>query len=159
MTGYFVRRILLIVPTLLGITMVVFLVMHFVPGGPVERQLMRFRAAASEGRVGGSASTAGSRTDIPPDALEQLKKFYGFDKPVHIRYLLWLKNLIKLDLGTSYVYQDPVWDVIKSRFPISVFLGLTRFLLSYLVCIPLGVIKAIHHGSKFDFVSSGIVFL
>ena len=160
MTGYFIRRILLIIPTLLGITMVVFLVMHFVPGGPVERQIMRFRSAAvTEGRVAGSASTAGSRMDIPPEALEQLRKFYGFDKPVHIRYLLWLKNLAKLDLGTSYVYQDPVWDVIKSRFPISVFLGLTGFFLSYLVCIPLGVFKAIRHGSKFDFLSSGIVFL
>ena len=160
MTGYFVRRLLLIIPTLLGITMVVFLVMHFVPGGPVERQILRFRmAAASEGRVGGSASTAGSLTDIPPEALEQLKKFYGFDKPVHIRYMLWLRNLVKLDLGTSFTYQDPVWDVIKSRFPVSVFLGLTGFLLSYLVCIPLGVMKAIHHGSKFDFFSSVIVFL
>lgn len=159
MTGYFIRRILLIIPTLLGITMVVFLVMQFVPGGPVERQLLRYRMAASEGGIGGSASTAGSRTEIPPEALEQMKKFYGFDKPPLTRYLLWLGNLLKLDLGTSYVYQDPVWDVIKSRFPISVFLGLTGFFLSYLVCIPLGVLKAIRHGSKFDFLSSVIVFL
>lgn len=161
MTGYFVRRILLIVPTLLGITVVVFLIMHFVPGGPVERQIMRFRmAAVSEGRVsGGSISATGSGTEISPEAREQLKKFYGFDKPVHIRYLLWLQNLVKLDLGTSYVYQDPVWDVIKSRFPVSVFLGLTGFFLGYLVCIPLGVMKAIYHGSKFDFLSSVVVFL
>lgn len=159
MTGYFLRRVLLIIPTLLGITVVSFLVMQFVPGGPVERVRMRYRAAATEGGTGGSASTAGSRIDIPPEALEQLKKFYGFDKPPHIRYLLWVQNLAKLDLGTSYVYQDPVWDVIKSRFPVSIFLGLTGFLLSYLVCIPLGVIKAIRHGSKFDFLSSGIVFL
>jgi microcin C transport system permease protein len=159
MTSYFIRRVLLIIPTFLGITMAVFVVMHFVPGGPVERMIMRFRmAAVSEGGVS-SSSRAGSLADIPPETLEQLKKFYGFDKPVHIRYLLWLKNLLKFDLGTSYVYQDPVWDVIKSRFPISIFLGLTGFFLSYLVCIPLGVLKAIRHGSKFDFLSSAIVFL
>jgi len=67
--------------------------------------------------------------------------------------------VIHLDLGNSYVYQDPVWDVIKSRFPISLFLGLTGFFLSYFICVPLGVIKAVRHGSKFDFVSSAIVFL
>jgi microcin C transport system permease protein len=159
MTGYFVRRILLIIPTLFGISVIAFVVMQMVPGGPIERQLMRFRATAGEGKVSGAASAAASRVEIPPEALEQMKKFYGFDKPVPVRYLLWLRNLLHLDLGTSYVYQDPVWDVIKSRFPISVFLGLTGFLLSYLVCVPLGVVKAIHHGSKFDFVSSVVVFL
>jgi microcin C transport system permease protein len=71
----------------------------------------------------------------------------------------WLWKVLHLDLGQSYVYQDPVWDVIKSRFPVSIFLGLTGFLLSYLVCIPLGVIKAVHHGSKFDVASSVLVFL
>ena len=134
MTSYFIRRILLIIPTFLGITMAVFVVMHFVPGGPVERAIMRFRTAAvSEGGVSGGGSRAGSLADLPPETIEQLKKFYGFDKPVHIRYLLWLKNLLKFDLGTSYVYQDPVWDVIKTRFPVSIFLGLTGFFLSYLV--------------------------
>jgi microcin C transport system permease protein len=110
---------------------------------------------------GGAAGGAGSEfgTDIPPDAIEELKKFYGFDKPVHIRYATWLANVVQLDLGTSYVYQDPVWDVIKRRFPVSIFLGLTGFLLSYLVCIPLGIFKAIKHGSKPDFASSALVFL
>jgi microcin C transport system permease protein len=88
-----------------------------------------------------------------------MKKFYGFDKPLHIRYATWLWNVLHLDLGRSYIYQDPVWDVIKQRFPVSVFIGLTSFVLSYLICVPLGVLKAIKHGSKFDFVSSFIVFL
>lgn len=158
MTGYFLRRLLLIIPTFIGITLIVFLVMHFVPGGPIERQIMRYKMAAmSEG--GATGGTAGLGTEIPPEALEELRRFYGFDKPVHIRYLSWLWNVMRLDLGTSYVYQDPVWDVIKSRFPISIFIGLTGFLLSYLVCVPLGVLKAVHHGSKFDFLSSFIVFL
>src|SRR4029453_1829014 len=157
MTGYFIRRLLLIIPTFLGITVAVFVVMHFVPGGPVERQIMRFKAAAREGGVGPAARV--SNIEIPPEVLEEMRKFYGFDQPVHIRYIKWLGNVLKLDLGTSYVYQDPVWYVIKSRFPVSVFLGLTGFFLSYMVCIPLGVYKAIRHNSKFDFMSSVIVFL
>ena len=88
-----------------------------------------------------------------------MKHYYGFDKPVYTRYAIWLWNVLHLDLGRSYIYQDPVWDVIKSRFPISLFLGLTGFFLSYMVCIPLGVFKAIRHGSRFDLFSSLTVFL
>ena len=156
MTGYFVRRFLLIIPTFLGITLAVFVVMHFVPGGPVERQIMRYKMAVA---TEGGAAAGGISADIPEDALEEMKRYYGFDKPVHIRYGQWLWNLVHLDLGRSYIYQDPVWDVIKSRFPVSIFLGLTGFLLSYIVCVPLGVFKAIRHGSRFDFFSSFLVFL
>ena len=156
MTGYFVRRFLLIIPTFIGITAAVFLVMQLVPGGPVERQIARYKESLSE-RGGGRASL--TETGLPTDAVEELKKFYGFDKPIHVRYGLWLWNVIHLDLGRSYIYQDPVWDVIKSRFPVSIFLGLTGFLLSYLVCVPLGVFKAIRHGTRFDFLSSTVVFL
>ena len=117
MTAYFVRRFLLIIPTFIGITLVSFVVMQFVPGGPIERQIMAYKMAmAQEG--GGGASIGQFGTEIPPEALEEMKKFYGFDKPVHIRYAMWLWNVLHLDLGTSYTYQDPVWDVIKSRFPI-----------------------------------------
>jgi microcin C transport system permease protein len=157
-TGYFVRRLLLIVPTFVGITLVVFLVMHFVPGGPIERQIMAYKMSVA-GEAGAGGGISGMRTEIPPEALEELRRFYGFDQPVHQRYLTWLWNVCRLDLGRSYVYQDPVWDVIKGRFPISIFLGLTGFVLSYLVCVPLGVLKAIRHGSTFDFISSFVVFL
>ena len=157
MTGYFVRRLLLIIPTFLGITLAVFVVTHFVPGGPIERQIMRYKMALAT--EGGAASGGTSATEIPPEAIEEMKRFYGFDQPVHVRYVKWLWNILHLDLGTSYVDQDPVWDKIKSRFPISIFLGMTGFLLSYLICVPLGVMKAIHHGSKFDFISSLVVFL
>ena len=158
MSAYFLRRFLLIIPTFLGITLAVFVIMHFVPGGPVERQIMRLRMATmTEGGVGGGAG----RPDVslPEEAIEQIRQYYGFDKPVHIRYIQWLWKVLHLDLGNSYIYQDPVWDVIKSRFPISIFLGVTGFLLSYLVCVPLGVMKAVRHGSKFDFISSVLVFL
>src|SRR3984957_8504866 len=154
MTGYFIRRFLLIIPTFIGITLAVFLVMNFVPGGPIERQIMQYKMSLAQ--RGGGRSTD---VDIPQEAIQEMRRYYGFDKPVHIRYALWFWNVLHFDLGRSYIYQDPVWDVIKSRFPISVFLGLTGFLLSYLVCIPLGVFKAIRHGSRFDLSSSLLVFL
>jgi microcin C transport system permease protein len=158
-TAYFIRRLLLIVPTFLGISMAVFAIMHFVPGGPVERQIMQYRMAVAQGGGGGGGGSLAAGADIPEDALEEMRRFYGFDKPIHVRYASWLWNILHLDLGRSYLYQEPVWDVIRSRFPVSVFLGLTGFLLSYLVCIPLGVFKAIRHGSRFDLLSSVIVFM
>lgn len=161
MTAYFIRRFLLIIPTFIGITMAVFVVMQFVPGGPVERQIMRYQMAAmTEGGGGGGISVSGRGSNaLPEEQIEEIRRYYGFDKPVYVRYGKWLWNVLHLDLGTSYIYQDPVWDVIKSRFPISIFLGLTGFVLSYLVCIPLGVMKAVRHGSRFDFFTSVIVFL
>ena len=161
MTAYFIRRFLLIIPTFIGITMAVFVVMQFVPGGPVERQIMRYQMAAmTEGGGGGGISVSGRGSNaLPEEQIEEIRRYYGFDKPVYVRYGKWLWNVLHLDLGTSYIYQDPVWDVIKSRFPISIFLGLTGFVLSYLVCIPLGVMKAVRHGSRFDFVTSVLVFL
>jgi microcin C transport system permease protein len=151
MGTYFLRRLLLVIPTFLGITLAVFLVTQFVPGGPVERRIMQYQM--------GATASGRSVEALPDDAIQQIREYYGFDKPVHERYALWLRNLARLDLGNSYVYQEPVWDVIKSRFPVSIFLGLTGFLLSYFICIPLGVIKAVKHGSRFDFISSAVVFL
>ena len=160
MTAYFIRRFLLIIPTFIGITLAVFVVMQFVPGGPVERQIMRYQMAAMTQGGGGGASMSGRGSNaLPEEQIEEIRRYYGFDKPIYIRYGKWLWNVLHLDLGTSYIYQDPVWDVIKSRFPISIFLGLTGFILSYIVCIPLGVFKAVRHGSRFDFISSVLVFL
>jgi microcin C transport system permease protein len=101
----------------------------------------------------------GRSNALPEELVEEIRRYYGFDKPIHVRYGMWLWNVLHLDLGRSYVYQDPVWDVIKSRFPISIFLGLTGFFLGYLVCVPLGVLKAVRHGSRFDWISSVVVFL
>jgi microcin C transport system permease protein len=132
--------------------------MHFVPGGPVERQILQYRMAMmTEGGVSGGAGAFA--VSLPQDAIDEIRRFYGFDKPVHVRYGQWLWNVMRLDLGNSYIYQEPVWDVIKSRFPVSIFLGLTGFLLSYVICIPLGVMKAVRHGTRFDVVSSIVVFL
>jgi microcin C transport system permease protein len=160
MGTYFLRRILLMIPTFLGITILVFTIMQFVPGGPIEQAIMKMRmAAASEGGVGAAFGGSETSIEMPSEAIAELKKQFRFDKPIPVRYLLWLNDLIHLDLGKSYKYNEPVWDVIRSRFPVSIYFGLIGFTLAYLVCIPLGVLKALRHGSRFDFVTSTIVFI
>lgn len=138
------------IPTLLGITLVCFLIIQMVPGGPVEELLSRAQSMANHG--------ANANRSLSPEQIEAIKAHFGFDKPIHVRYLQWLGNVLHLDLGESYAYGEPVWDVIKARFPISVFFGLTSFFLSYLICIPLGVAKAVRHNSRFDTWSSVAIF-
>ena len=150
MTTYIVRRLLLMIPTMLGITVVCFLLCQFVPGGPVEQVISRIRAASS-------AHGASQRT-ISPEEVANIKAYLGFDKPIHVRYFIWLGRLLRFDLGNSYVYHLPVWNVIVSKMPISLFFGLTSFILSYAVSIPLGVWKAVKHHSAFDIATSAIVF-
>ena len=161
MTTYFIRRFLLMIPTLIGVTIVAFLITRIVPGGPIEREIMRIRQAAVSGEGGPAAGTNidDPTSDIPPEAIAELEKEYGFDKPWYIAYFLWLKKVALFDLGESYYYKEPVGDMIIQRFPISLVFGLTGFVLSYLVCIPLGILKALRHGTLFDFVSSAIVFV
>ena len=139
------------IPTILGITIVCFALIQFVPGGPVEQMVSRIRAASSERGMDASHS-------ITEEEIENIKAYYGFDKPPLIRYGRWLGNVLKLDLGTSYSYEEPVWDVIVSKFPISLFFGFTSFFLSYLICIPLGMLKAIKNRSSFDTATSVIIF-
>jgi microcin C transport system permease protein len=309
MTSYFIRRFLLVIPTFLGITLLVFVIMQLVPGGPLEQELLKLQAgmmAGGETSSGSNDATGG--IEIPPDALAEMRRFYGFDKPLHIRYLRWLglwprevdavtltpgqwakvergvqaravpvaegastfrlewdldeldrrwtivgtaapapgasdstaivawlkfkgtwvrrmedstalapgewtalpgrlraralregagwrleldkaavserwritetlpaddenpaprvtvawtrfSGLLTGDMGRSYVYAEPVSTVIAKRFPVSIYFGLIGFMLSYLVCVPLGVAKAIKHGSRFDMATSAIVFL
>lgn len=159
MTSYFIRRFLLIIPTFIGITLITFVILQVVPGGPLEMELMKLRGmGAPGGEVGSSGTGSPGSINIPESALEEMKRFYGFDLPIHERYIRWMGNLLTLDLGRSYVYAEPVWDVITQRFPVSIYFGLIGFILTYLVCIPLGVIKAVKNGSPFDFTTSVIVF-
>jgi len=158
MFNYFVRRFLLIIPTFIGITLITFIILQIVPGGPLEMEIMKIRMGGAMGDAPSSTSTS-SGINIPESAMEEIKKFYGFDKPIHDRYILWLGNLLQFNLGKSYVYAEPVWDVITSRFPISIYFGLISFILTYLVCIPLGVYKAVKNGSTFDILSSVLVFI
>ena len=152
MKAYILRRLLLMIPTLIGISLVCFILIQMIPGGPVEEMLARVQSAAAM-KGGVDASKA-----LSAEQIAQIEVYYGFDKPAWQRYLEWLRNVISLDLGTSYTYGEPVWDVIVSRFPVSLFFGLTSFFLSYLICIPLGLLKAVKHGSRFDLISSGVVF-
>lgn len=151
----------MIIPTFLGITLITFFILQIVPGGPLERELLKLRMGGQMqgGEVGSSNQDFGSGIEIPESALQEMKKFYGFDLPIHERYIRWLGNLLTLDLGNSYVYAEPVLDVIVARFPISIYFGLIGFILTYLICIPLGVIKAVKNGGKFDLLSSVLVFM
>ncbi len=161
MATYILRRMLLMIPTFIGITFICFAVMRFVPGGPVEQAIMQYKAAMMGGGGGEVASGGSSNStgEVSAEMVEELKRIYGFDKPFHIAYLDWFFKVIQFDLGESYSYQRPVWDVISSRFPVSMFFGGIGFVLSYLVCVPLGVMKATKHGQGFDWASSILVFI
>jgi microcin C transport system permease protein len=155
-TTYFVRRLLLIIPTFLGITLLVFAVTRVVPGGPIERMLNEAMVA---GGARGVSSQSVASTMLSDAQLEQLRVYYGLDKPILTGYVDWLGKVLTLDLGRSTRYNEPVWDTIKRRFPISIFFGVATLILTYSICIPLGIWKAIHHKTLFDNVSSGFVFL
>jgi len=150
MTAYLIRRLLLMIPTLLGITIVVFALIQFVPGGPVEEMIFKVRQMASE--AGADADRSISEAEV-----ENIKQYFGFDKPVVVRYFEWLGNVLRLDFGNSYVYQKPVGEVIVSKFPVSITFGVTSFILSYLISIPLGYAKALNHRTTFDTASSILV--
>ncbi len=107
----------------------------------------------------GLTSGKSGMTGIPESALKEIKAFYGFDKPVMARYAEWVSNLARFNFGKSYVYSEPVIDVIKSRFPVTVYFALIGFIMTYIVCVPLGVMKAARSGTGFDFISSFFVFL
>ncbi|MBM4148878.1 MAG: ABC transporter permease subunit [Lentisphaerae bacterium] len=154
-TSYFVRRILLIVPTFLGITLLCFALIQFVPGGPVEQALIQMRGVTA----GDASRSSGAANTISPEYRKQLEAHFGFDRPVHVRYFKWL---VTDRLGMrmeSYRFPDrTAWELIRGRFPVSLVFGITGFLLSYLVCIPLGIAKALRHGGRFDLASSAAVF-
>ena len=153
------RRLLLMLPTLLGITFLVFLLCQFVPGGPIDQMRMRIAGAGDFGETSSGSSKMSSSIDIPEEDLSTLKKYYGFDEPILVRYATYLGKLASFDLGDSFRYTLPVEDLISSRFPVSVYFGLIAFLLTYSVCIPLGILKALRHKSHFDNITSIIIFL
>jgi len=155
MGGYFLRRLLLLPPTLLGITILVFMITRLVPGGPLERAIMEAQAASMSS---GMSSSVGQGMALSEEQLDQLKQYYGFDKPWLVSYGLWVGKIVKGDLGSSYRYNEPVWDIIKSRFPVSLFYGIVTLIITYAVSIPLGVLKAIKHRTAIDNVTSIFIF-
>ncbi len=159
MRAYFIRRFLLVPPTLLGITLVVFFVTRIVPGGPLERALTQMQMQSFEGGTNAAQAETSSNFALSEAQLDQLKAYYGFDKPWYLAYCSWLWEVAKGNLGTSYRYNEPVWDIIKTRFPISIYYGVLTMLITYLVCIPLGLIKAIRHNGWLDNSSSILIFM
>lgn len=137
-----------------------FIIINLAPGGPIEQKLqqLRFGGGATGGSGGGSFG--GSRTTgVNEEIIEALKKQYGFDKPVTTRYMIWLKNIFRLDFGESFTYGEPVIDVITSKFPVSLQFGIVSLILTYLVCIPLGVKKALSAGQSFDRLSGVLLYI
>lgn len=154
MLVYVVKRLLLMVPTLLGILLITFAVMQFVPGGPVEQLLQEMRGRGQAGEVSSSDNTYRGRQGVDPQKIEEIKKLYGFDQPAPVRFWEMLKRFARFDLGTSYFHHKSVWELVKEKLPVSISLGLWTFFISYLVSIPLGIAKAVRHGSRFDLATS-----
>jgi microcin C transport system permease protein len=156
MRNYFIRRLLLIPPTLFGITIIVFAITRFVPGGPVEQRLMEMRLANMSGDTRGSSQLG--QHALSATQLQKLKEYYGFDKPWYVAYAKWLGDVLRGDLGESYRWNEPVTSRMAEALPVSFFYGLVTFVLTYTISIPLGVVKALKHRSAVDGISSVLIF-
>jgi microcin C transport system permease protein len=154
---YVAKRLLLMIPTLFGVLLLTFVVIQFVPGGPVEQYMAEAKAGMGTGAEGGLAYRGSQGVD--PKRLEEIQALYGFDKPAHERFWQMLVQFAQFDLGTSFFQNKAVADLIWEKLPVSISLGLWTFLISYLVAVPLGVAKAVRAGSRFDFVTTLLVLL
>jgi len=159
MWAYILKRLLLMVPTLLGVLLLTFAVIQFVPGGPVEQVMSQLSNRTSGGERAGPDASYRGRQGVDPAQVEELKKLYGFDKPAPERFLAMLKSYARFDLGESFVHHKSVWELIQEKLPVSISLGLWTFFISYLVSVPLGIAKAVRAGSRFDFVTTLIVLV
>jgi len=175
MAAYIIRRLLLMIPTLLGIMLLNFVIIHAAPGGPVEQLLAQLKGTA----VGATARVSGGGAEVaaapPPGAasggayrgaqgldpalVRSLEKQFGFDKPAHERFVMMLGNYLRFDFGDSFFRSRSVIGLIADRLPVSISLGLWTTLLVYLISIPLGVAKAVRDGSRFDIWTSGAVIV
>ncbi|NOC85221.1 microcin C ABC transporter permease YejB [Ruegeria sp. HKCCD6428] len=174
MGAYILRRLLLIIPTLLGIMIVNFTLVQFVPGGPVEQIIAQiegqgdvFAGFAGAGDTGAGSEPAGGVFDdkyvgargLPPEFIAELEKEFGFDKPPLERFLIMMGNYLTLDFGESYFRSISVIDLVLEKMPVSISLGLWSTLIAYLVSIPLGIRKAIRDGSQFDTWTSAAIIV
>lgn len=157
MFAYILKRLLLMIPTLFGVLLLTFVVIQFVPGGPVEQYLAEARTAQGAGAEGGSVYRAAQGVD--PKRLEEIKALYGFDKPPVERFVQMLGRFARFDLGESFFQNKSVGALVLEKLPVSVSLGLWAFFISYLVAVPLGVVKAVRAGSQFDFVTTLLVLV
>ena len=160
MFAYILKRLLLMVPTLLGVLTITFMVIQFVPGGPVEQYMAEAKAglAGSGGAESGALSYRGAQ-GVDAKRLEQIKALYGFDKPAYQRFVDMLGRFARFDLGSSFFQNKDVGALIIEKLPVSITLGLWTFFISYGIAVPLGVAKAVRAGSRFDFLTTLIVLL
>jgi microcin C transport system permease protein len=157
---YVIRRLLLMIPTFLGITFFTFLLCQFVPGGQIDQIRMALAGAGGGGEIAsGGGGNPRVQLDIPEEQLARLNEYYGFDQPLHIAYGTWLLDIVRLDLGDSFRYNEPVARVIADRLPVSIYYGLMTALFTYGICIPLGILKAIKHRTRIDNVTSALIFV
>jgi microcin C transport system permease protein len=168
MAIYILKRLLLIIPTLLGILLLNFIIIQAAPGGPVEQMIAKMQGLQADSSL--STQLAGSQQDLlndksayrgetglPPEMVERIKKLYGFDKPPLTRFWLMLKHYAHFNFGFSYYKDKSVLELIKERLPVSISLGLWSTLITYLVAIPLGIRKAVKNGSRFDAVTTQMI--
>src|SRR5207244_6782896 len=181
MSAYIVRRLLFMIPTLLGIMLVSFVVVQFAPGGPVERVIAqlcgsdtgagsRIPGSGAGGDFGGRGAQGGSSVDassskyrgaqgLDPEFIKRLEVQFGFDKPAHERFFKMLWDYVRFDFGKSYFRDVSVLQLIREKLPVSISLGLWLTLMTYLISIPLGIRKAVRDGSRFDVVTSGAIII
>jgi microcin C transport system permease protein len=166
MLGYLLRRLLLIIPTLFCILLVNFFIVQAAPGGPVEQAIAHLQGIGSASSVGGAPAESRSGSTVSrasrgldPKLIKEIEHQYGFDKPLHERLWLMLKNYAQLDFGNSFFRGAKVTDLILQKMPVSISLGLWATLITYLVSIPLGIRKAVRHGSHFDIWTSTAIII
>ncbi len=160
MASYLLRRLLLMIPTLIGILLVSFLVIQFVPGGPVEQLVQQLRGKnMGGGEVSASGGGYRGAQGVDPEKIKEIKTLYGFDKPAPQRFFDMLGRYARFDLGQSYFQPKSVFQLIKEKLPVSISLGIWSFLIVYAVSIPLGIAKAVRHGSSFDLWTSTLILV
>src|SRR5262245_20378376 len=179
MLAYIVRRLLLIVPTLLGIMVINFVIIQAAPGGPVEQLIAQIQGTAVSSTVritggggevsgtqsqqqstgGGQSSTYRGARGLDPKLIKDIERQFGFDKPMYLRFLQMMRNYVLFDFGNSFFRDRPVIDLVIERMPVSISIGLWTTLLVYGISIPLGVAKAIRDGSRFDVWTSFAIFV
>ena len=160
MLAYILKRLLLMIPTLFGVMLVTFVVTQFVPGGPVEQLISQLEGRGQGGEV--SASSQGlyrGKAGLDEEHIKELNALYGFDKPVHERFIKMITSFASFDFGESYFHNRSVIDLIISKLPVSISLGVWTFFITYLTCIPLGISKAVRDGSRFDVATSTLILV
>jgi microcin C transport system permease protein len=183
MLAYIIRRLLLIIPTLFGIMVINFAIVQLAPGGPVEQIIAQITGTdvGATSRIGGTGGTEAGRTGqqagqgasgavsiigkyrgaqgLDPEFIKQLEVQFGFDKPLHERFVLMMGNYLRFDFGTSYFRDEDVVDLVLEKMPVSISLGLWTTLIVYLISIPLGIRKAVRDGTRFDVWTSGAIII